>query len=134
MASGSSRKTARSLKSKSHSTTRSTVRARAQADPASQFCNVVSAALNRAEPLAISDEMLRKVLGAAIKAYAAKAEAAQSEPLPFDQHSVTATEAVIAACAIIRAVDLNLFDVAMWFRRPVGVRECNTVRGTDDRN
>ena len=31
--------------------------------------------------------------------------------------AVTATETVVAACALIRAADLNLFDVAMWFHR-----------------
>ena len=32
---------------------------------------------------------------------------------------VTATETAVAACAMIRAADLNLFDIAMWFQRPV---------------
>ena len=31
--------------------------------------------------------------------------------------AVTATETVVADCALIRAADLNLFDVAMWFHR-----------------
>ena len=29
-------------------------------------------------------------------------------------------ETVVTACAMIRAADLNLFDIAMWFQRPVG--------------
>ena len=32
---------------------------------------------------------------------------------------VTATETAVAACAMIRAAESNLFDIAMWFRRPV---------------
>jgi hypothetical protein len=32
---------------------------------------------------------------------------------------VTATETAVTACAMIRAADLNLFDIAMWFQRPV---------------
>ena len=88
-------------------------------DPGAVFCSEVAAALKRGEPAAISDDALRRVLTAAVKIYAAKAEDAETEIPPFDRHDVTATEAVTAVCAMIRAVDLNLFDVAMWFRRPL---------------
>jgi hypothetical protein len=88
-------------------------------DPGAEFCAVVDAALKRGEPQAIPDDMLRRVLTAAVKAYAAKAEGAEGEFTPFEANAVTATETVVAACAMIRAADLNLFDVAMWFRRPL---------------
>jgi hypothetical protein len=89
------------------------------ADPGAVFCRAVDVALRRGDTEALSDLQLRRVLTAAVKAYAAKAEMAEREIAPFTEGAVTATEAVMAACAIIRAVDLNLFDVAMWFRRPV---------------
>ena len=41
--------------------------------------------------------------------------------VPFPQHAVTATETVVTACAMIRAADLNMFDVAIWFHRPPGI-------------
>ena len=41
--------------------------------------------------------------------------------VPFPQHAVTATETVVTACGIIRAADLNMFDVAIWFHRPQGI-------------
>ena len=88
-------------------------------DSGAAFCSAVDAALRRGELAAISDDALRRVLTAAVKIYAAKAEDAETEIPPFDKHDVTATEAVTAVCAMIRAVDLNLFDVAMWFRRPL---------------
>ena len=88
-------------------------------DTGAGFCRAVDAALKRGELAAISDDALRRVLTAAVKIYAAKAEDAETEVPPFDKHDVTATEAVTAVCAMIRAVDLNLFDVAMWFRRPL---------------
>jgi hypothetical protein len=88
-------------------------------DTGAAFCSAVDAALKRGKPGAISDAALRRVLTAAVKIYAAKAEDAEIEIAPFDKHDVTATEAVTAVCAMIRAVDLNLFDVAMWFRRPL---------------
>jgi hypothetical protein len=92
---------------------------RAAADPGAAFCAAVETALKRGEPQAISDASLRRVLTAAVRVYAAKAEDLGREIAPFLDNAVTATETVTAACAMIRAADLNLFDVAMWFRRPV---------------
>jgi hypothetical protein len=83
------------------------------------FSRAVETALRRGEISTITDAQLRRVLTAVVKAYAAKMEDAEREIAPFLDGAVTATEVVVAACAMIRAVDLNLFDVAMWFRRPV---------------
>ncbi len=80
----------------------------------------MTTALRKGEPDAIPDEALRCVLTAAVKAYAAKSEAAGGELAPFEGDAITATETVVTACAMIRAADLNLFDIAMWFQRPVG--------------
>ena len=77
-------------------------------------------ALRRREPDAISDAKLQQVMAAALKLYAAKAER-RGEVRPYRDGAVTTTESVVAACALIRAADLNLFDVAMWFNRaPAG--------------
>ena len=84
--------------------------------PAASFASLAAAALERGEPDAIPDELLRQTLAAAVKVYAAKAEQ-RGELAPFKDGAVTATETVVAACALIRAADLNLFDVAMWFHR-----------------
>ncbi len=88
-------------------------------DIAAEFCDVVNASLRRGDLDAIDDAALRRVLTAAVKAYAAKAEAAGGEFAPFEAEAVTATETAVTACAMIRAADLNLFDIAMWFQRPV---------------
>ena len=85
------------------------------------FCAAVRDALKRGEPDAISDKTLQQVLTAAVKVYAAKVEQRGHDVLPFPQHAVTATETVVAACAMIRAADLNMFDVAIWFHRPPGI-------------
>lgn len=98
-------------------------RAKAVPDPGAAFCAAVERALKRGEPQAIGDAALRRVLTAAVRVYAAKAEEAGREIAPFLDNAVTATETVTAACAMIRAADLNLFDVAMWFRRPVAGEE-----------
>ena len=90
---------------------------------ASAFSEAVAAALSRGEADAIPQAALRRVLTAAVKAYAAKAEAAEGELAPFDPDQVTATETAVTACAMIRTADLNLFDIAMWYGRPVGGRQ-----------
>jgi hypothetical protein len=86
-------------------------------DPGAAFSALADAALQRGEPDAIPDETLHEVLAAAVRVYAAKAERRGGYAKPFAEGAVTATEAVVAACGMIRAADLNPFDVAMWFHR-----------------
>ena len=62
-----------------------------------------------------------RLLTAAVKLYAAKVERRGYDVVPFPQHAVTATETVVTACGMIRAADLNMFDVAIWFHRPQGI-------------
>jgi hypothetical protein len=89
--------------------------------PATDFCARAKAALKRGEPDAISDKTLQQVLTAAVKIYAAKVERRGHDVAPFPQGIVTATETVVTACGLIRAADLNMFDVAIWFHRPPGI-------------
>jgi hypothetical protein len=85
------------------------------------FCGLAQAALKRGEPDAISDKELQRVLTAAVKVYAAKVERRGHEVAPYARDAVTASETVVAACGMIRAADLNMFDVAIWFHRPPGI-------------
>ena len=85
------------------------------------FCARARAALKRGEPDAISDKALQDVLTAAVKVYAAKVEKRGHDVVPFVPDAVTATETVVTACGLIRAADLNMFDVAIWFHRPPGI-------------
>ncbi len=89
----------------------------AGADAVAAFCASVDDALGSGKPEAIPDERLQRVLSAAVRLYAAKAEDRASELPPFGDRPVNATEAVTAICAIMRAADLNFFDLAMWYRR-----------------
>jgi hypothetical protein len=86
---------------------------------AAAFSEAVTAALSCGDAQAISEDALRQVLTAAVKAYAAKVEVAADEFPPLERDAVTATEVAVAACAMIRVAELNLFDIAMWFGRPV---------------
>ena len=85
------------------------------------FCAAARDALKRGAPDAISDKTLPQVLTAAVKVYAAKVERRGHEVAPFPHNAVTATETVVTACGMIRAADLNMFDVAIWFHRPPGI-------------
>jgi hypothetical protein len=85
------------------------------------FCAAARGALKRGEPDAISDRTLQQVLTAAVRIYAAKVERRGHDVVPFAAGTVTATETVVTACALIRAAGLNMFDVAIWFHRPPGI-------------
>jgi hypothetical protein len=98
-------------------------RARKASTPgtAAEFCAQAREALKRGTPDAISDRALAEVLTAAAKIYAAKVERRGHDVAPFTPGAITATETVVTACGMIRAADLNLFDVAIWFHRPQGI-------------
>ncbi len=83
------------------------------------FCASVEDALKNGRPDSVPDEELQRVLSAAVRLYSAKSE--DRALAPFGEQPVNATEAVTAICAIMRAADLNFFDLQMWYRR--GERE-----------
>ena len=60
---------------------------------------------------------LSRVMTAAIKLYAAKAEAEEQFPAPVSADKVTPTEIVLVVSELLRAADISLFDLAMWYRR-----------------
>jgi hypothetical protein len=52
----------------------------------------------------------------AVKLYAVYAEECDSEVSAIDS-SVSTTEAMVVACALLRAQHMNPFDLALWFSR-----------------
>jgi hypothetical protein len=81
------------------------------------FCASAEEALRNGNPDAVTDENLQRVLSAAVRLYAAKSEDRARELPPFGDRPVNATEAVTAICAMMRAADINFFDLQMWYRR-----------------
>ena len=65
-----------------------------------------------------STDVTRLVSGA-VKLYAAVAEEAEPgvEVAPVIDGTVSTTEAMVVACALLRAHRLNPFDLALWFQR-----------------
>jgi len=73
-----------------------------------------------ASQLAAGD--IERAMNAAVKVYAAKTEALAGETPapPVSADRVTPTEVVVVVSEMLRAVDVSLFDLAMWYRRPAG--------------
>jgi hypothetical protein len=62
----------------------------------------------------LSVESLQRVVGAAVNLYARTCEAAGAQIVPVGA-GVATTEAVVLACALVRAQSLTPFDFALWF-------------------
>jgi hypothetical protein len=74
------------------------------------------AALSTEPGAVVPDEQLRRLLSAAIRLYAAVSERAAEDIVPINA-DVSTTDAVVLACALLKAHELNPFDLALWFSR-----------------
>ena len=81
------------------------------------FVAAAERALSSGEPGQVSDASLERVMTAAVRLYAAKAETDQPPAQPITPASVTPTDVVVTVSDMIRTVGLNLWDVSMWFNR-----------------
>ncbi|HKV04362.1 MAG TPA: hypothetical protein VJO53_04545 [Candidatus Acidoferrales bacterium] len=61
-------------------------------------------------------EDVTNLMTGAVKLYAAFAEELERE-VPAIDASVSTTEAMVVACALLRAQHMNPFDLALWFSR-----------------
>lgn len=75
-----------------------------------------TAALEAMNAASLTPEDIRAVLSAATRWYASAVEASGNEFRPVDG-TISATEAVTLACALLRSQDLTPFDLALWFSR-----------------
>jgi hypothetical protein len=66
-----------------------------------------------ADPLAVPAEDVQRLLGAAVKLYAARAEVDRREP-PFGPIEPSATEVAVTASALLAAARIELFELGMW--------------------
>jgi hypothetical protein len=81
------------------------------------FVAACERALASGRPGQVDDADLERVLTAAVRLYAAKAESDQPPAQPVTPERVTPTEIVMTVSDLIRAAGLNLWDVSMWFNR-----------------
>ena len=81
------------------------------------FVEATERALSTGRPDQVSDAELERVLTAAVRLYAAKAESDRPPAAPITAASVTPTDVVVTVSDLIKAAGLNLWDVSMWFNR-----------------
>lgn len=67
-------------------------------------------------PETVSPDQLRALLSATVQLYTAFCEHTGTDLDPLESE-VPATDAVVLACALLKARDLNPFDLALWFSR-----------------
>jgi Flp pilus assembly protein TadG len=84
---------------------------------AEAFAAAAARALADGNSSRIASGDLEQALTAAIKLYAAKAEAEGQCPAPVAADKITPTEVVLVVSELLRAADISLFDLAMWYRR-----------------
>lgn len=85
---------------------------------AKQLVNVMERELCEGSLSGIESRDLERVITAAVKLYAAKAETESNFAAPVSKEGVTPTQVLLIVTEMLRAVDLGLFDLAMWYRRP----------------
>ena len=81
------------------------------------MADVATRALASGDTEAIASQDVGRAMTAIVKLYAAKAEAEGALAVPFCADRVTPTEVVLVVCEMLRALNISLFDLAMWYRR-----------------
>jgi hypothetical protein len=81
------------------------------------FVAAAERALAAGEPEQVPDADLERVLTAAVRLYAAKADSDAPPAQPVTPSQVTPTDIVVTVSDLIKAAGLNLWDVSMWFNR-----------------
>jgi len=72
-----------------------------------------------ADPRAVPDAAVQALLAAGLRLYAWKVEMEQRHFLPIaTREAITPTDAAVTVTELLRAVNLNLFDLSMWAGRP----------------
>ena len=79
----------------------------------------IESTIEAAELGQLRAEELANLMSGAVKLYAARVEEATpgAETIPIIDDTVSTTEAVVVASALLRAHRLNPFDLALWFSR-----------------
>lgn len=78
------------------------------------FIQEIEKAIDQRKLDSISNEWVQKIFALAMQMYVLKLNE-NPEMLPFvDQDSVSATDAVITISRILKQVDIQVFELAMW--------------------
>ncbi|MFC6882572.1 MULTISPECIES: hypothetical protein [Actinomadura] len=74
----------------------------------------LAARIGELGPDALSPDAVRTLMTAAITAFGRHVDAGTPVPEPADATKVNATDAVRAASAVLKAVNLETFELALW--------------------
>jgi len=92
-----------------------------QSDAASRLSSLTAALheqieqhLDAGEVDGVAASDITKLVTSAVKLYAAAVEE-NTRDVPVIDGTVSTTEAIVMACALMRAHQLNPFDLALWF-------------------
>ncbi|WP_167754109.1 hypothetical protein [Amycolatopsis nivea] len=66
---------------------------------------------------AVADEEIAELLYAAARLFSAKTDRVGKISWPVREDALTATETVVLVTALLDAADVNIFDMAIWYRR-----------------
>jgi hypothetical protein len=61
----------------------------------------------------VNAEALQKLIAAACRVYTARTEAGE-QFMPIPKNSISATDVMVTASGLLRAVDLAVFELGMW--------------------
>lgn len=81
-----------------------------------QVAEQVDRAIGGGSVAELPPEDLRRLVSSVVRLYAVANEGAAEEIAPLEG-GVGTTEAVVLATALLKAQDLNPFDLALWFSR-----------------
>jgi hypothetical protein len=91
---------------------------------AAQLGEQVERTIHGDELAQVRAEDITKLMSSAVKLYAAQVEEAEPGPgASVIDDTVSTTEAMVVACALLRAHRLNPFDLALWFQRTAPSRD-----------
>jgi len=65
----------------------------------------------------VPDEQIADILYAAARLFSAKRDRVGKIAWPIREDALNATETVVLVTALLDAADVNLFDMAIWYRR-----------------
>lgn len=69
----------------------------------------------------VPEDDLGKLMSGAVRLYAARVEESEAKAPRVINETVSTTEAMVVACALLRAHHLNPFDLALWFSRTAAI-------------
>lgn len=66
----------------------------------------------------VSTDDIAEILHVAARLFAAHTDKHGKTDWPVRKDALNATETVVLVTALLEAADINLFDLAIWYRRP----------------